>query len=503
MIGAFFIDIMPDMALDEIKKVKLEKLEKLKALGINPYPATSNKTHSIQKALESFDELSDSAQSITLVGRIMAIRSHGGSIFFDINDGTSKIQSYIKEDIVLKESFDRFVELYDIGDFIEVNGILFKTKKDEKTLEVRDFRILSKALLPLPEKWHGLQDIEERFRKRYLDILLNDEVKQKFILRSNIIKSIRNFMDRNDFIEVSTPTLQPLYGGASARPFKTHMHTLDMDLYLRIAPELYLKRLLVGGMDKVFEFTTNFRNEGIDRDHNPEFSAMEFYASFKDLDWAMNFTEEMFDSVTREVFKTTEIYYEDKKVDFKKPYTKKSFSDLLKEHTDLDFESDSQEDFENKAKDLGIKIEKFANKSILADEIFKKHIRPRLIDPTFVTSWPMEILPLAKRIGEGPFVDTFQFFAGGLELIKAFSELNDPTDQRKRFESQEKNRAKGDQEAQRMDEDYVEAMEYGMPPAAGWGLGIDRLVALLTNSHTLREIILFPLMRSKPESDES
>lgn len=495
------------MPLDDIRKARLEKLDKLQKAGIDPYPASSSRTHKISEALVDFDGLAAKEVEVILAGRVMAKREQGGLIFLDINDGSAslttggseKIQLLFKQDILGEKDFSFFSQTVDIGDFIEAGGTLFKTKREERTLEAHAYKILAKAIMPLPEKWHGLQDTEERYRKRYLDLIFNPEVKKKIETRSKIIKVLRDFMNKNDFLEVVTPTLQPLYGGASARPFKTHMHDLDIDLYLRIAPELYLKRLLVGGFDRVFEFTTNFRNEGMDRDHNPEFSVLEFYAAYQDLEWLMQFTEKIFENLLVGVFGKTMIAYEDMEIDFAGPFKRNTFVELLKEHCRVDYETDSEDDFEKTARKLDIKIEKAANKPILADELFKKIVRPKLIEPTFVTDWPAEILPLAKRKDDSPFVDAFQFFAGGRELIKAFQELNDPIDQRERFQAQEKRRAKGDEEAQRMDEDFIDALEYGMPPAVGWGLGIDRLVALLTNSHSIREAILFPLM--KPRSD--
>ncbi len=445
------------MALDDLKQVKLDKLKALRDADIDPYPTTTKRSMSVADALSGFDELAESKTEIILAGRIMAVRAHGGSIFFDLNDGGDKIQGFVKEDVVGAESFQQFKNLFDIGDIIEITGFLFKTKKDERTLEVQKFAMLTKSLLPLPEKWHGLQDVEERFRKRYLDLLMSEEVKQKFVKRAQVIQGIRNYLINHEFLEVTTPTLQPLYGGASARPFKTHMNALDIDMFLRIAPELYLKRLLVGGFERVFEFTTNFRNEGIDREHNPEFSAVEFYAAYKDYNWAMDFVEDMLVTVAPERFK--------------KPFRRVTYAELMKDTGSLE------------------------------DAVFKEKVRATLIEPTFVMDYPKDMLPLTKlKPGATDTVEAFQFYAGGFELTKAFTELNDPIDQRERFKAQENMRAKGDEEAQRMDEDFIEALEHGMPPAAGVGIGIDRLVALLTDSHSLREILLFPTMR--PKSDK-
>lgn len=441
------------MALDDIRKVKIDKVAKLREAGIDPYPVVSKRSMSVAGAIAKFEALEFSKDSITLAGRLMALREHGGSIFFDLNDSGHKFQGFLKEDVVGAEQFATFKELFDIGDIIEITGHVFKTKKDERTLEVSNFTMLTKTLLPLPEKWHGLQDVEERFRKRYLDLMMNEEVREKFIQRAHIIQAIRDYLIKHEFIEVTTPTLQPLYGGASARPFKTHLNALDMDVFLRIAPELYLKRLLVGGLERVFEFTTNFRNEGIDREHNPEFSAVEFYAAYKEYEWGMDFIEDMLVTVAPDRFQ--------------KPFKRVSYTEIMKDTSSLD------------------------------DAVFKEKIRPTLIEPTFVMDYPKAMLPLAKLKPGTDTVEVFQFYAGGMELVKAFTELNDPIDQRERFAAQENMRAKGDEEAQRMDEDFVEALEYGMPPAAGFGIGIDRLVALLTNSHSLREIILFPTMRPK------
>lgn len=485
------------MPLDEIKKAKIDKLNLLKKAGVDPFPAKSWRTHQVFEVLEGFDTFAEEKRRLVVVGRIRALRAHGASTFLDLEDASGRMQVYLKKDVIGEYDYELFSNTVEQGDFLECSGFVFKTKKEEPTLEVEKYRILAKTILPLPEKWHGLQDTEERFRKRYLDMIFNPEVRDNLVMRTKIIQALRDFMNRNDFMEVVTPTLQPLYGGASARPFKTHLHDLDLDLYLRIAPELYLKRLLVGGMERVFEFTTNFRNEGMDREHNPEFSVLEFYAAYRDLEWLMNFTEEIFEHLLLNLFGQAKIKYEDKTIDFTRPFKKEKFNDLLKKHASLDYEMNEEEEFTKTTKELGLKIEKTVGKPGLADELFKKVIRPKLVEPVFVTDWPADILPLAKKLNNGEFVGAFQFFAGGHELIKAFQELNDPLDQRERFKAQEHRRAKGDEEAQRIDEDFLEALEYGMPPAAGWGLGIDRLVALLTNSHSIREIILFPLMKPK------
>lgn len=443
------------MALEEIRAARLKKLENLKKAGVEPYPAESFRTHTVGSAIERFDEFFESKEKLTLAGRLMSFREHGGSVFCDLKEESGLIQLFFKKDILNDpsassgRSFKFFLDNFDIGDFIEATGPLIRTKTGEPTVEVAAFRMLSKTLLPLPEKWHGLQDVEERFRKRYLDLLFNGDVKEKFLRRSEIVKKMRQYFLDAGCIEVETPVLQTIAGGALARPFKTHLNTLDLDLYLRVAPELFLKRLLIGGFEKVFEIARNFRNEGIDHDHNPEFTMLEAYFAYKDYDWLMDFTEDLF------------IYLSKK---FKKPFKRVEFNELVKGKTGAE-----------------------------GDEIFKKEVRPTLIEPTFVINYPIDLSPLAKKIDKNN-VARFQLIAGGLELCNAFSELNDPLDQKERFEEQKK--IKGD-EVHPYDKEFLEALEHGMPPAAGIGIGVDRVVALLTDSHSLREVILFPTMKPK------
>jgi len=432
-------------SIKEIKKARLKKLENIRKAGINPYPSKANRTHTCQEAIDGFEKLAEEKNELVLVGRLRTVRGHGGSTFSDIEDGFGRLQVYFKRDELGEKKYKFFQDNFDVGDFIEVKGTLFLTKKKEKTLLVQDYRILSKGLVPLPEKWHGLKDVEERFRKRYLDLIMNKDVRDKFLARSRIIKTIRDFLEKNGFIEVETPILQMIPGGALARPFKTHLNALNLDLYLRIAPELYLKRLLIGGFEKVYEIGRCFRNEGLDVTHNPDFTMLEFYWAYADYEDLMKLTEEMF-----EMF------------DFKRPFKRIEFLELGK----------NDEEVKEKIKEIN--------------------------NPTFIINHPTEISPLAKQIdNDSKKVARFQLVAGGLELVNAFSELNDPLEQDKRFKEQEKVREKGDEEAQRYDKDFIEALEYGMPPAAGWGMGLDRLIALLTDSHSLREAILFPLMKPK------
>jgi lysyl-tRNA synthetase class 2 len=484
--------------IDELRKIRIKKLEAIRKAGFLVFPGKTKRTHKVIQALNNFNNLARLKKEIILVGRIKSLREHGGSTFLDIEDGSGKIQAYFKKDRVGEKRYQFFLAYFDIGDFIEIRGILFKTQKGEKTLEVSDFKILAKSLLPLPEKWHGLKNVEERFRKRYLDLIFNPEVKKKFEIRSKIIKEIREFLEKEGFLEVETPILQPLYGGAKARPFKTYLNALDLDLYLRISPELYLKRLLVGGLEKVYEIARNFRNEGMDRFHNPDFTMLEFYWAYADYKDLMKLTEKMFENLMKKIFRNLEIKYEGKKINFRLPWPRIEFNQLIKKYTKINLDEIHPEALKKEAQKLGIEIEKGEGKPEIADKIYKKICLPKIWQPTFIIHHPVGIFPLAKQLEKNPQkLANFQLVIAGWELISAFSELNDPIEQRRRFEEQEKFFKAGLEEAQRMDEDFLEALEYGMPPAAGFGMGIDRLVALLTDSHSLREVILFPTMRPK------
>ncbi|MBU4480715.1 lysine--tRNA ligase [Patescibacteria group bacterium] len=484
--------------INELRKIRAKKLATIKRAGFNPYPQSAKRTDEVGEALKHFSEIELTKKEIILVGRIRTLRVHGKATFFDVEDGTGKIQAFFREDRLGEKSYKFFLDNFDIGDFIEVRGILLKTKTGEKTIEAVDFNLLAKSLRPLPEKWHGLQDVEERHRKRYLDLLFNPEVKKKFEIRSKIIKTIREFLEKEGFIEVETPILQPLYGGAKARPFKTHLNVLDIDLYLRIAPELYLKRLLVGGFERVYEIGKCFRNEGIDRQHNPDFTELEFYFAYIDYKDLMKFTEKLFENLLKNVFGTLKIKYEGKEIDFKIPWPRVEFSQLIRKYTDINVEEINQEGLKKKAKEFNLKLEKGLGKAEILDEIYKKFCRPKIWQPTFVIHHPMGFQPLAKALEKNSkYLANFQLVIAGWEFTNAFSELNDPLEQKRRFEEQEKLFKAGFEEAQRIDKDFIEALEYGMPPAAGFGMGIDRLVALLTDSHSLREVILFPTMRPK------
>ncbi len=487
--------------LDEIRNERIRKSELLREKGIDPYPSKTHRTHALSDVLKKFSTLEEGKKKVVVAGRVLAKREHGGSVFVDIHDGTEKLQVYFKLDS-LGDAFSLFMETVDIGDVVEAEGKLFKTKKGEETLEVSGWRMLAKSLLPLPEKWHGLQDVEERFRKRYLDLLMNKDVKRRFENRSLILHAIRAFFEKKNFLEVETPMLHPIPGGALARPFVTHHNALDTDLYLRIAKELYLKRLLVGGFERVFEIGKDFRNEGIDTTHNPEFTMLEAYAAFWDEEDMMSLVEDLFIQLGKTFGKKSEIFFEEKTVVFKKPFTRIAFKDLLARYAQItEYDRETRDSLVVRARQLGIDAKPHESKGKIADEIYKKICRPYLVQPTFITNHPLDISPLAKKhdppTGGPDIVRRFQLVVAGYELTNAFAELNDPLDQRARFEEQEKMGGIGEEEAHKMDEDFIEALEYGMPPAAGLGIGIDRVVMLLTNTKNIKEVVLFPTMRPK------
>lgn len=485
------------MALEEIRSERLRKLELLRQRDINPYPASTRRKHLISDILKKFSDHEKAKKKLVLAGRIMAKREHGGSMFLDLQDASGKLQIYFKKDI-LGESYDLAAETIDIGDFLEVEGKAFKTKRGEETMEVLSWAMLAKTLRPLPEKWHGLQDVEERFRRRYLDILMSEEVRSRFELRSKIIAAIREFHEGNGFLEVETPMLHSIPGGALARPFRTHHNALDIDLYLRIAPELYLKRLLVGGFEKVFEIGKCFRNEGIDMSHNPEFTILECYAAYWDEEDMMKFVEGIFAVLGKKFGAKMEIVFEEKTVKFKPPFARITFKDLLARYAQItDYDRETRESLGTRARQLGIEVQGYESKGKIADEIYKKICRPYLAHPTFVTNHPLDTSPLAKKSDRPGEVRRFQLVAAGIELTNAFAEVNDPLDQKERFEEQERMYGTGEEEAHRIDEDYIEALEHGMPPAAGLGIGIDRLVMLLTNTRNIKEVVLFPTMKPR------
>jgi lysyl-tRNA synthetase class 2 len=484
--------------IEEIIKEREKKLKKIESFFEKAFPLGSKKTHSVAEFLQNFKKLEKTKEEVFLVGRIIAQRIHGKISFLDLYEEGEKIQLVVAEDKVGENSYQNFLDLVDIGDIIQVRGIAFTTKRGEKSLEVLDWKILAKSLRPLPEKWHGLRDVEERYRKRYLDLIFNKEVREKFILRSKIISEIRKFLEREGFLEVETPILQTAYGGARAKPFKTHLNALDLDLYLRIAPELYLKRLLIGGFEKIFEIGKCFRNEGMDKFHNPDFTVLEFYWAFADYKMLMKLTERMFKYLLRKLFKKQKIVYQGREINFKTPFERIEFDVLFRKETEIDYGTVNRDALFKKAKELGLEIDEKAPKFEIADEIFKKIIRPKIWNPTFIIHYPLGFQVLAKALENRPErLANFQLIVAGIELVNAFSELNDPIEQRRRFEEQQKLKKEGFEEAHPFDEDFLEALEYGMPPSAGFGMGIDRLVMLLTDSYSLREAILFPTMKPK------
>ena len=494
--------------MSDEREARLEKLATLRAAGIEPYPARSQRTHTAAETLAHFDELREQGQEITLTGRLTLLREMGKSAFADIMDGTARIQIYFKLDTIGEDAFRR-IKLLDLGDFLQVTGTLFTTRTGEKTLAVQRYELLSKALRPLPTKGAGgemkLSDPEIRHRKRYLDLLANREVEFPiFQARARILASMREFLNARGFIEVETPILQPLYGGATARPFVTHHNTLDRDFYLRIAPELYLKRLIVGGFERVYEIGRIFRNEGMDREHNPEFTMMEFYQAYADFEEVMRQVEEMHAHITLAVCGTLQISYLGAELDMTPPFQRMTLHDAIAEYTGIDYDEYPERDalaavMRAKAYPVDPKVGRGKLIDHLKDSITRGR-DPKIKGPIFLYDYPFDISPLAKRKPDAPnTTERFQLFAGGLEMGNAFSELNDPLDQRVRFEDQARQRAGGDEEAQALDEDYIEALEVGMPPTGGWGGGIEKLTMLLTNQETIREVILFPALREQQE----
>ncbi|MDD2731770.1 MAG: lysine--tRNA ligase [Candidatus Pacebacteria bacterium] len=483
-------------SIEDIRKARIKKLKAIEAAGFSAYPNQVKRTHTSETALKEFSKLFRQKKEVILVGRIISLREHGGLAFINIKDESGKIQAMLKKDRLGEKGYRFFLDNFDIGDFIEIKGILFKTKRGEKTIEVWSYKMTAKSLLPLPEKWHGLTDIEERYRKRHLDLLFNPEVKERFVLRSKVITEIRSFLEKEGFLEVETPILQPLYGGASAKPFKTHLNALDINLYLRISPELYLKRLLVGGFEKVYEIGKCFRNEGIDKAHNPDFTMLEFYWAYSDYKELMKFTEKFISSIIKKITGRTKISYQGKTIDFSCPWPRIEYSNIIRKYAKIDIDEMGLEGLKKQAQKMGLSVK--GGKAEIIDEIYKKMCRPKISNPVFLIQYPASAFPLAKPLDDNTAKSaSFQLVAAGFELVKAFSEMNNPILQRERFKEQEKIFKQGFEEAQPMDEDFIEALEYGMPPASGFGMGIDRLTALITNSHSLREIILFPIMKPR------
>ena len=493
-------DNSPEPSLEQVE-VRRQKLGKLKEAGGSLYPNDFRPTHTIRDILASYGSLTDhELETLTVeprvAGRIMAIRKMGKASFFHIQDRYGRIQVYARKDRLGDEGYASFQSL-DIGDIVGIQGRLFRTKTKELTIEAQGLRLLTKCLRPLPEKWHGLADVEARYRQRYLDLMVNPEIRDLFEKRSRIVRLLRHFFEERDFLEVETPMMQTIPGGAAARPFVTHHNALNMDLYLRVAPELFLKRLLVGGFDKVFELNRNFRNEGISVRHNPEFTMLEFYQAYANYDDLMRLTEELFINLAEELVGSLQVPYGNHVIDLKPPWRRLTLKEAAVQHGGAqEQEIGTLEGLQRFAKQEGLHVDFAASYGHLLVEVFEQVAESRLIQPTFVTGYPLEVSPLARRSDANPtLVDRFELYIGGRELANAFSELNDPADQRQRFLQQVDARNAGDETANPIDDDYVRALEYGMPPAAGEGIGIDRLVMFFTNSPSIRDVILFPLLR--------
>ncbi|MGA8848918.1 MAG: lysine--tRNA ligase [Dehalococcoidia bacterium] len=483
--------------LERITEQRLDSLSRIRARGIDPYPHSYHPSHTIREAITLFEQQGASSQDISLAGRIMSKRSIGKMSFLDIRDSSGKIQLSLRYDLLGREKYE-FLQDIDIGDIIGARGKLFRTKAGELTLEVSDFAMLCKSLRPLPEKWHGLADVEKRYRQRYLDLISNEESKSIFILRSKIIAAIRNFLDKQGFVEVETPVLQPHAGGALARPFVTHHHALDEDLYLRIALELHLKRLVVGGFDKIYEMGRAFRNEGISVKHNPEFTLLECYQAYSDYNDMMRLVEGMYSHVAQEILGNTTITYNGNAIDFSLPWQKLYLREAIKNHCGIDFEDyPDAASLRTRMAKLNMHVDPTKGKGRLVEELISTFVEPNLVQPTFLLDYPVEMSPLAKRKrGDDQLVERFEGFVAGMEIANAFTELNDPLEQRERFRQQLKERI-ADEEVEIADEDFLQALEYGMPPTGGLGIGIDRLVMLLTNQQSIREVILFPQLKTK------
>ncbi len=485
-----------EISISELKQVRLDKLEELRELAIDPFGSRFERNSSAQQIQDNFDAMD--GQRVKIAGRIMSKRRHGKAGFANLADLSGDIQLYFRKDDVGETNYELFKKL-DIGDILGVEGFVFRTQKGEISVHVENFTYLSKSLSPLPEKWHGLKDVEMRYRQRYVDLIVNPEVRSVFIRRSQIIKEIRQYLDQKGFLEVETPMMQPIAGGATARPFITYHNTLDMDLYLRIAPELYLKRLLVGGMEKVYEINRSFRNEGISTKHNPEFTMLELYQAYADYEVMMDLTEDLITSVVDKVFGTMVVEFEEQEIDFTPPWKRITMLQAITDCTGLDFNQIQTDEEARQAADrMGLEVDPHQTRGEIINEVFEAFVEKTLIQPIFIYGHPVELSPLAKRNAQNPqFTDRFEVYIMQREIANAFSELNDPLDQRERFQKQVEKRASGDAEAHMMDEDYVNALEYGMPPAGGLGIGIDRLVMLLTDSSSIRDVILFPTLRKR------
>ena len=504
------------LELSEQERQRRNSLEELRKLNIEPYPAEGYEVNTTcEEILENYDDQKGNFQSVSIAGRLMNRRVMGSASFAELQDEEGRIQVYVKRDNICPDEDKTlyntvFKKLLDIGDIIGVKGQVFKTKVGETSINVTEFKVLSKSLKPLPivkEKdgkvYDAFTDPEQRYRQRYLDLIVNPNSRQVFMQRTRLIQSMRSFLSEKGYLEVETPILQPIYGGAAARPFKTHHNKLNQTLYLRIANELYLKRLIVGGFEGVYEFAKDFRNEGMDRYHNPEFTQMELYVAYKDYNWMMDAVEEMIEKIALDLHQTTRIQVGENMVDFKRPWKRYTMFEAIEAFTGIDISGMDEQQLYQTAQDLGVEVDKSMGKGKLIDEIFGEKCEPQLIQPTFITDYPIEMSPLAKkhRSHEG-LVERFEAIVNGKEICNAYSELNDPIDQRQRFEQQLMLGQRGDEEAMMMDEDFLKAIEYGMPPTAGLGIGIDRLTMIMTNAHSIQDVLFFPQMRPEKKQQD-
>lgn len=504
------------MELSEQELIRRNKLEELQKQGINPYPAERWEVTTTSSAiLAGFDANPENFKDLSFAGRIMSIRDMGKALFMVLQDSAGRIQIYLRRDDICpgedKSLFDFVVKKgLDIGDIIGIKGFVFRTKTGEITIHSTGFRLLAKALRPLPivkqdadgNVHDAFTDPELRYRMRYVDLIVNPHVRETFILRTKLVNSMRAYLNQFGYLEVETPILQPLYGGAAARPFKTHHNTLDMTLYMRIANELYLKRLVVGGYDGVYEFSKDFRNEGMSRFHNPEFTQMELYVAYKDYEWMMDLVEEMVERIALDLHGKTEVPVGEHVINFKRPWKRYTMYESIKQFTGIDISSMNEEEMRKTARSIGVDVDSKMDRGKIIDSIFGDKVEPHLIQPTFITDYPVEMSPLAKKHRDKPgLVERFEAICNGKEICNAFSELNDPIDQRQRFEHQLELGLRGDEEAMQLDEDFLRALEYGMPPTAGLGIGIDRLSMIMTNSNSIQDVLFFPAMR--PERTEA
>ena len=488
--------VLTENEINEQMQVRIDKMHKIEEHGWKPFGYRFLYTHRAADIAAQFDELSEKETEVKMAGRIMAIRGHGKTCFMDMQDKTGRIQVYVRKDVIGEENY-ALIKLMDIGDTVGITGTAFRTHMGELSIKANSVEMLSKSLRPLPEKWHGLKDVETRYRQRYVDLIVNPEVHDTFVKRSQIIRSVREVLDSHDFLEVETPILNTIAGGAAARPFISYHNALDMQVYMRIAPELYLKRLIVGGMDRVYEMGRVFRNEGIDNRHNPEFTSVEIYQAFADYRDMMDLTEEVVVKTAEKVLGTTTINYEGTTIELASPWKRMSMMEAVKEYSGKDFTNVTDlEEARAIAKELNVAVEPSFGIGKIINACFEEYVEDKLIQPTFITGHPKEISPLAKSNPENPEItDRFEAYIYGREICNGFTELNDPIDQKERFLKQVEERANGDEEANMMDEDFVNALEYGLPPTGGLGIGIDRLVMFLTNSSTIRDVLFFPTMK--------